>query len=238
MQCCAFYVCNYFISTYISSLDIFLFCARAFCYSSFQDGNLLCETRLKFRDLNSPLPAGLSYKVRWPGALLGWPSKTRRLARSGDAADWPFGPFSLKKGTPTGFSLCLWKHGPLCVQTPKHCTQHNNDGEWRSPHWTNLPTHKRNGTLLGISVWGLLLICRVWDQLLMLYYYHTRFFQGKACRLAWEKKVWEATHTNMKLMLWCLKLGGSCFEFMHCIEQSHVSNRAKIQSVARLGWNT
>lgn len=37
-------------------------------------------------------------------------------------------------------------------------------------------------------------------------------------------------------VFWCVKLGGSCFEFIYWIQQSHVGNRAKIQSVARRCW--
>lgn len=45
---------------------------------------------------NSPPPAGVCQKFRWPGALLGWPNKRHRLSRSRVATDWPFGSFSLK----------------------------------------------------------------------------------------------------------------------------------------------
>lgn len=192
------------------------------------------------------MPAGLSHKFRWPGALLGWPSKTRTLARSRDAADWPFGSFSLKKKG--GLQLVFpigFENTALYVSRPPHTVHSTITTVNEDLHTGLIYKHtKEMGRSSASQCEVCYLICRVWDQLLMLYYPRTRIFQGKACRLAWKKIVRGRPHkykANVSQafqadVFWCVKLGGSCFEFIYWIQQSHVGNRAKIQSVARRCW--
>lgn len=188
---CSLYASSIYVCTYGLSLYSFLFCVRVFWYSYFREGNPFYETRLNFQvsillsQRGSPINSG--DLVRY------WADPARHVhwVEAGMLQIGLLAPFHWKKRLPLA-SFWLWKHAPLCACTPTHCTQYNNDREWRSPHWTNLQTHKGTGMLLGITVWGLLLICRVRDPLLMLYYPWTRISQGKACQLT--SKVWGHPH--------------------------------------------
>lgn len=189
---------------------------------------MLYETRLKFSVFNSPLPAGLSYKFRWPGALLAWPSKTHTLARSGGCCRLAFWPLPIEN---EGLQLILpfsSENMALYVPRPLH-TVHSTITTWMKIFTLNsfTNTQKEIGRFSASQCGLWYLICKVWDQLLMLYYLQTRFFQGKACHLTWKKKPHKttATHTHTYKarvsrahqadVFWCVRLGGSRFEFIY-----------------------
>lgn len=158
-------------------------------------------------------------------------------------------PFHWKKETPTGFSFWLWKHSPF-VSRPPH-TVHSTITTVHEDLLTELiyKHTKEMGRSSASQCEVCYLICRVWDQQLMLYYPQTRIFTGQSLSPYMkkkEKKVRGHPHKHKANVsqafqadvFWCFKLGCSCFEFIYWIQQSHVGNTAKIQPVARCCWNT
>lgn len=175
-----------------------------FWYWSSQGGILLYETRLKISGFNSPLPAGLSYKFRWPGALLAWPSKTRTLARSGGCCRLAFWPPSIEK---EGLLLVLpfgFENTVLYVSRPLHTvhsriTTVNEDLHTELIYKTQKKWDAPQHLSVGFDIWFAGYETNYWCFIIL----RQDFFQGKACHLARKKKKkWgeEATHTNTKLM--------------------------------------
>lgn len=189
------------------------------------------------------VPAGLSYKFGWPGALLAWPSKTRTQALSGGCCRLAFWPLFIEK---EGLPLVLpfgFENTTLYVSRPLHTVHSTIMTVNEDLHTELIYRHTKEMGRSPASQCGLwYLICRVWDQLLMLYYPMTRFDQAKACHLAWGKKRGHphkhkanANLAHQADVFSRAKLEGSCFEFIYQIQRSRVGNRAKIPSVARLG---